>query len=124
MGTKLSVSIENATSPETAPRVDRPPTFDPLYGFEHGRKERQMIATTEEMDQWNLTTGQRDYCAHLLIPFMKCQKQNMPFAGHACDGERHQWDRCEYDDYLMRIKEFEREKRLLQRKARKEALAQ
>uniref|UniRef100_A0A0K0F6E4 NADH dehydrogenase [ubiquinone] 1 beta subcomplex subunit 7 n=1 Tax=Strongyloides venezuelensis TaxID=75913 RepID=A0A0K0F6E4_STRVS len=124
MGTKLSVSLDNTLSPNTAPRTDRPPTFDPLYGFPKGRKPREMKVTMEEMDNWNLTTAQRDYCAHLLIPFLKCQRENAPFVGHTCDTERHNWDRCEYDDYLMRIKEFERERRLLKRKARKEGLEQ
>lgn len=32
-----------------------------------------MKATWEEMDQYNLKPGQRDYCAHLLMPLMKCQ---------------------------------------------------
>ncbi|CAD6190942.1 unnamed protein product [Caenorhabditis auriculariae] len=123
MGTKLSVSLEGAFEPEIAPRVDRPPTFDPQYGFEHPRKVREMKATWEEMEQWRLKPGQRDYCAHLLIDLMKCQTKNAPFAGHACDGQRGAWDKCEYDDYIMRIKEFERERRLLQRKAKKDALS-
>uniref|UniRef100_A0A1I7WTH4 NADH dehydrogenase [ubiquinone] 1 beta subcomplex subunit 7 n=1 Tax=Heterorhabditis bacteriophora TaxID=37862 RepID=A0A1I7WTH4_HETBA len=104
MGTKLSVSLENALIPETSPRSDRPPTFDPQYGFERPRKIREMKASWEEMEQWNLKPGQRDYCAHLLIPLMKCQTQNAPFAGHACDSERSAWDKCEYEDYIMRIK--------------------
>lgn len=82
-----------------------------------------MKATWEEMEQWKLKPAQRDYCAHHLISLMKCQTQNAPFAGHACDGERGAWDKCEYDDHIMRIKEFERERRLLQRQARKEATA-
>ncbi|RCN31719.1 NADH-ubiquinone oxidoreductase B18 subunit [Ancylostoma caninum] len=116
MGTKLSVSIEGTTQPEIAPRVDRPPTFDPQAGFEKPRKPREMKVSWEEMDQYKLKPGQRDYCAHLLIPLIKCQRANAPFAGHLCDSERSAWDKCEYDDYIMRIKEFERERRLLMRK--------
>ncbi|KAK5979239.1 NADH dehydrogenase ubiquinone 1 beta subcomplex subunit 7 [Trichostrongylus colubriformis] len=123
MGTKLSVSIEGATKPEIAPRTDRPPTFDPQFGFEKPRKVREMKATWEEMEQFKLTAGQRDYCAHHLIELMKCQRANAPFAGHMCDDKRNAWDKCEYEDYLMRIKEFERERRLLMRKQRKEAMA-
>lgn len=73
MGTKLSVSLENSMSPNTAPRTDRPPTFDPLYGFPKGRKPREMKVTMEEMDEWKLNNGQRDYCAHHLIDLLKCQ---------------------------------------------------
>ncbi|CAJ0593702.1 unnamed protein product [Cylicocyclus nassatus] len=120
MGTKMSVSIENTMHPEIAPRVDRPPTFDPQAGFERPRKVREMKATWEEMNQYDLKPGQRDYCAHHLIALIKCQKQYAPFAGHMCDTERGTWDKCEYDDYIMRIKEFERERRLLMRKQRKE----
>lgn len=73
MGTKLSVSLEERFHPEISPRADRPPTFDPLYGFPRGRKPREMVATWEEMEQWNLNRGQRDYCAHKLIDLLRCQ---------------------------------------------------
>lgn len=73
MGQKLTTSVEDALDRETAPRFDRPATFDPLTGFEKGRKPREMKATWEEMDQYRLTIGQRDYCAHKLIPLIKCQ---------------------------------------------------
>ncbi|VDM63883.1 unnamed protein product [Angiostrongylus costaricensis] len=123
MGTKLSVSIENTLHPEIAPRTDRPPTFDPQYGFKKPRKVREMKVSWEEMDQFKLKPGQRDYCAHLLIPYIKCQRAHAPFAGYFCDDKRAAWDKCEYEDYIMRIKEFERERRLLMRKKRKEAMA-
>ncbi|VDN36070.1 unnamed protein product [Gongylonema pulchrum] len=70
MGTRLSVSFEDK---EVLPRTDRPPTFDPLYGFPKGRKPREMKASWEEMDRWKLELGDRDYCAHLLIALKKCQ---------------------------------------------------
>lgn len=73
MGTKLSVSLEDYKHPEFAPRTDRPPTFDPNYGFPKQRKKREMKMTWEEMDQWQIPRSQRDYCAHLLVPFLKCQ---------------------------------------------------
>ncbi|CAJ0572258.1 unnamed protein product, partial [Mesorhabditis spiculigera] len=82
--------------------------------------ERVMKATWEDMEQFRLKPGQRDYCAHHLIDLMKCQTKNAPFAGHACDDQRGAWDKCEYEDHLMRIKEYERERRLLHRKQRKE----
>lgn len=73
MGTIWSVSVRDYYHPLEAPRTDRPPTFDPLYGFPNGRKVREMKATWEEMDEQRLTPGERDYCAHLLIDFKKCQ---------------------------------------------------
>ncbi|KAH7698567.1 NADH dehydrogenase 1 beta subcomplex subunit 7 [Aphelenchoides avenae] len=123
MGTKLSTGIEDAYHPKIAPRTDRPPTFDPLYGFPNGRKERVMKITDEEMDRWDLAPGLRDYCAHLLVPFLRCQRASAPFAGHMCADIRHKYDQCEYQDYLIRMKEYEREKRLLKRKLRKEQAA-
>lgn len=48
------------------------------------------------------------------------QKKWAPLAGHACAETRHIYDQCEYEDFLMRVKEYERERRLLMRKRRKE----
>uniref|UniRef100_A0AC34QL67 NADH dehydrogenase [ubiquinone] 1 beta subcomplex subunit 7 n=1 Tax=Panagrolaimus sp. JU765 TaxID=591449 RepID=A0AC34QL67_9BILA len=121
MGQKVSTTVNDHLEPDTAPRPDRPSTFDPLAGFEHGRKKREMKVTWEEMDQYGLSIGQRDYCAHKLIPLIKCQTMYAPAAGHMCDDKRHAWDQCEYEDYIMRMKEYEREKRLLIRKKKKEA---
>lgn len=36
MGAQFSLSIRDYVHPEEAPRTDRPPTFDPLYGFPNG----------------------------------------------------------------------------------------
>lgn len=45
------------------------------------------------------------YSAGQLINYnSSSQTENAPFAGHACDGARSAWDKCEYDDYIMRIK--------------------
>uniref|UniRef100_A0A183CDP6 NADH dehydrogenase [ubiquinone] 1 beta subcomplex subunit 7 n=1 Tax=Globodera pallida TaxID=36090 RepID=A0A183CDP6_GLOPA len=62
----------------------------------------------------------RDYCAHKAVAWRKCCWNKAPFASHYCHGARHAYALCQYDDYLQRMKEFEREKRLLQRKFRKE----
>lgn len=37
MGTLLSAYV---THPDTMPEAETEPTFDPLYGFKNGRKER------------------------------------------------------------------------------------
>lgn len=73
MGQKLTVSVDDYSNPKTGPRGDRPPTFDPEYGFKNGRKKREMKVSWEEMDRWQLTIEQRDYCAHLLIPYLSCR---------------------------------------------------
>lgn len=78
-----------------------------------------MVATQQQMNDAQLVLQQRDYCAHHLIRLLKCKRDSFPnFL--ACKHERHAWDHCEHLDYVMRMKEFERERRLLQRKKRRE----
>jgi len=115
MGMMYSAYIKN---PDTTPNPKAPPTFDPSYGFENGRKERVMLATVAQMEAAGLKEEERDYCAHKLIDFMKCRKQKFPFVFN-CKHVRHEWEQCEYEDYVLRMKEFERERRLLERRKRK-----
>ncbi|XP_078513432.1 NADH dehydrogenase [ubiquinone] 1 beta subcomplex subunit 7 [Lissotriton helveticus] len=101
------------------PDPENIPTFSPELGFPEERKERVMIATQAEMDAAQLPLEQRDYCAHHLIKLMKCKRDTWPnFL--ACKHERHAWDYCEHQDYVMRMKEYERERRLLMRKKKLE----
>ncbi|XP_072023263.1 NADH dehydrogenase [ubiquinone] 1 beta subcomplex subunit 7-like [Amphiura filiformis] len=106
------------TNPDTSPDIYNMPTFDPLYGFPEGRKERVMVATQQEMNDARLPLDKRDFCAHFLIDFYKCRQAEFPNLS-ACMGKKHDYDQCEYQDYVMRMKEYEREKRLLQRSKRK-----
>ncbi|MGH0155868.1 UNVERIFIED_CONTAM: hypothetical protein FKN15_034782 [Acipenser sinensis] len=106
------------TNPDTEPDPLKPAGFAPDLGFAE-RKERGklMVATQEQMNAAQLPVEQRDYCAHHLLKLMKCKRDNWPnFL--ACKHERHDWDYCEHQDYVMRMKEFERERRLLMRKKR------
>ncbi|KAL4665232.1 hypothetical protein H8957_012802 [Semnopithecus entellus] len=97
------------------------PTFPPNYGFPE-RKEREMVATQQEMMDAQLRLQLRDYCAHYLIRLLKCKRDSFPnFL--ACKQEWHDWHYCEHHDYVMRMKEFERERRLLQRKKRRDKKA-
>ncbi|XP_006900826.1 PREDICTED: NADH dehydrogenase [ubiquinone] 1 beta subcomplex subunit 7 [Elephantulus edwardii] len=96
----------------------RMPTFDPKFGFPE-RKEREMVATQQQMNDAQLPLALRDYCAHYLIQLLKCKRNNFPnFL--ACKHQKHDWEYCEHLDYVRRMKEFERERRLLQRKKRRE----
>ncbi|KAK7161112.1 hypothetical protein R3I94_003943 [Phoxinus phoxinus] len=107
------------TERDVAPDPRKPSEYDPNLGFGE-RKERVMVATQEQMNQAMLPVEQRDYCAHHLIKLMKCKRDNFPnFL--ACKHERHDWDYCEHVDYVMRMKEYERERRLNLRKKRIEA---
>ncbi|XP_069783830.1 NADH dehydrogenase [ubiquinone] 1 beta subcomplex subunit 7 [Narcine bancroftii] len=103
------------TDPDVEPEPSSVPSFPADMGLPN-RRQREMIATQEEMNAAQLPLDQRDYCAHHLIKFLKCKRDMWPnFL--ACQHERHDWDKCEHEDYVMRMKEYEREKRLLKRKA-------
>ncbi|XP_006738166.1 NADH dehydrogenase [ubiquinone] 1 beta subcomplex subunit 7 [Leptonychotes weddellii] len=116
MGAHLARRYVSDQSGEPDPQ--RMPTFPPDYGFP-GRKEREMVATQQQMNDAQLLLQQRDYCAHYLIRLLKCKRDSFPnFL--ACRHEQHDWEYCEHLDYVMRMKEFERERRLLQRKKRRE----
>ncbi|XP_022110399.1 NADH dehydrogenase [ubiquinone] 1 beta subcomplex subunit 7-like isoform X1 [Acanthaster planci] len=106
------------TNRDTAPDLYNLPTFDPLYGFPEGRQERVMVATQEEMMKAQVPLDRRDYCAHLYIAWQRCRRDNFPNV-FACKHSKHEYDRCEYEDFVMRMKEYEREKRLLARAKRK-----
>lgn len=111
------------SDPEGTPHPMKEPSFDPLYGFANGRKERVMIATVEEMESAKLPLADRDFCAHLLLKYRACRADKAPWLWR-CGHEKHEYLQCEYEDYILRMKEYERERRLLQRKKRIEARAQ
>ncbi|XP_020624874.1 NADH dehydrogenase [ubiquinone] 1 beta subcomplex subunit 7-like isoform X2 [Orbicella faveolata] len=69
--------------------------------------EPVMKVTAKEMADAKIPLSARDYCAHLLIPLLKCRKDTY-FAPWKCQHEKHAWDRCQYDDYLHRVREKER----------------
>ncbi|XP_074544528.1 NADH dehydrogenase [ubiquinone] 1 beta subcomplex subunit 7 [Halichoeres trimaculatus] len=110
------------TETDTEPDPRKKFEFDPNFGFED-RKERVMIATQEQMNLAQVPLEQRDYCAHYLIKLMKCKRDSYPNV-IACKKERHDWDYCQHQDYVMRMKEYERERRLQLRKKRIAAKAE
>merc|ERR1719462_736558 len=65
----------------------------------------------------------RDYCAHYYISYRKCKRDAGKFDFSACNHEKHEWEHCQYDDFVMRMKEYERERRLQSREARVGALS-
>ena len=87
-----------------------------------------------------IPVNRRDYCAHHLIDLQRCKRENFPFLGK-CEHFTHEWNECQNQEYLLinfnawkirliiflnfsviyRMKEFERERRLLQREHRKKA---
>jgi len=98
---------------------------DPNYGFdEQGkqRKERVPPMTQAELSSANVEHKFRDHCAHKFVALQKCNKDHVPWPW-PCRHARHEYEECQYEEYLIRMKEYERERRLLHRKQRKEKAA-
>ncbi|KAL3270154.1 hypothetical protein HHI36_009212 [Cryptolaemus montrouzieri] len=114
MGLSWSVyesGIQHYLNPDIIPSPDEETTFDPQLGFEKPRNPRVMIATEEEMISAKIPIASRDYCAHKLIEYKACRKAEWPFPVK-CHHEKHAYLTCQYEDFVLRMKEYEREKRL------------
>jgi len=118
MGQAFSTGWHSYWEPEKWPKPHMPVCFDPMYGFPDGRQKREMKTTNEEMDKYRLRLDERDYCAHILIDYYKCQTENWPSASIYCGHLKHHWEQCQKDDQVLRMKEFERERRLLAKERR------
>ena len=57
----------------------------------------EMKVTEEEMEAAGLDLDQRDYCAHHLIDFLKCSRENFPF-GVVCKHLKHEWNNCQAEE--------------------------
>jgi NADH dehydrogenase (ubiquinone) 1 beta subcomplex subunit 7 len=114
------IRLDPAIDPTAADFREGTLSHPPNYGYPEGvqRKERVMIATLEEMESAKVPPKFRDYCAHKWIMFEKCKRDKFPFV-YRCHHEKHDYDHCQLDDYIIRMKEMERERRLLHRKQRK-----
>lgn len=118
MGHRVSRGYDHWKDPDVYPKTHMAPQFDPNYGFAEGRKKREMKVTEAEMDRWGLATEERDYCAHMLVELHKCRAENFPLASVYCGQLRHAWESCQVDDSVLRMKEYERERRLLVKERR------
>ncbi|PAA59504.1 hypothetical protein BOX15_Mlig011448g3 [Macrostomum lignano] len=106
-------------NPDAAPDLIKGSRFDPLLGFPNGRKERPMPPITEdEMIMAGLPEQQRDYCAHWYLAFFKCRYQYKARSFWKCADVLHGVEQCQYDDRVLRMKEHERERRLMLRQAK------
>lgn len=113
-------AIVKAFKPEVTPGPYQEPSFDTMYGFPEGRKERGlsfsftlchhhtsftsiyiyflvMIATEDEMMSAKLPLENRDYCAHLALKILQCRKEVWPWA-YKCTPEKHEYLNCEYEE--------------------------
>lgn len=93
------------------------PTFKYSSGFKFTRQQRQMVAKEEHLMSARIPPKYRDYCAHYLLDYQVCRYKQFPFV-YRCHHEKHDYLNCEHDDYIIRMKEFEREKRLREREIR------
>ncbi|XP_065162239.1 NADH dehydrogenase [ubiquinone] 1 beta subcomplex subunit 7-like [Atheta coriaria] len=99
--------------PEVTPHPLEEPSNDSCLGFE-SRGKRQTSVTPDEYYSAKLEAKERDYCAHRLLEFKACRRDYWPFPVF-CEHEKHMYLQCQYEDFVLRMKEYERERRLLQR---------
>ncbi|XP_061209753.1 NADH dehydrogenase [ubiquinone] 1 beta subcomplex subunit 7 [Neopsephotus bourkii] len=102
---------------DTEPDPLRMPTFPPELGMPE-RRPRTMVASAEVLAAARVPLEQRDFCAHHLVKLLRCKRDAFP-APWSCRDLQHGWEACQHHDYVMRMKEFERERRLLQRQKRR-----
>ncbi|CAH8464400.1 unnamed protein product [Schistosoma rodhaini] len=108
-------ALSTYKDPESMPDIFTGPVFDPVDGFPEGRKRREFILTEEEMIAAGLKPYERDYCAHLLLAFRKCGDEHVIPAFY-CSDLKHKYHHCKESDLLHRMKEYERERRLLHKR--------
>jgi len=118
MGNTFGMMPNNGVSlyfhPDVTPHPLKEPKNDPLLGFDNGRKERSVKTSEQEMYSAKIPIADRDYCIDYLMTFRDCRKDNWPYAAN-CEHEKHAYLTCQYEDYVNRMKEYERERRLMVR---------
>jgi len=83
-----------------------------------------MTATAEEMEAVQVTPGFQGYCGREMIDYKVCSWKNpYPITWFSCSHENHAVLNCLSDDYKIRMKEFERERRLRIRQKKIDAAA-
>ncbi|KAF9475711.1 hypothetical protein BDN70DRAFT_883418 [Pholiota conissans] len=67
-------------------------------------------ASQTELKANRVPIAWRDGCSALLIPLNICRKKTM-YKSWECDHDRHVYEKCQYDDYVRRMKELSKQKR-------------
>lgn len=98
-------------------KMDDKPTFNSNAGFTYTRREKQMWVCEDHLISARIPPKYRDYCSHFLLDYHVCRYKHAPFMT-LCAHEKHTYLNCEHADYVMRMKEFERERRLREREIR------
>ncbi|ETW84650.1 hypothetical protein HETIRDRAFT_314750 [Heterobasidion irregulare TC 32-1] len=60
-------------------------------------------ASQEELKTNKVPIAWRDQCSALLIPLNVCRKDKY-YLPWECENERHAYEKCQYDDYVRRMK--------------------
>ncbi|KAI8335577.1 B18 subunit of NADH:ubiquinone oxidoreductase [Chlamydoabsidia padenii] len=58
-------------------------------------------ATESEMAKARLPIEYRDVCSKMLISLNKCRGETF-YLPWKCENERHEYEKCQYDDYKRR----------------------
>ncbi|KAF9651783.1 hypothetical protein BDM02DRAFT_3184288 [Thelephora ganbajun] len=66
-------------------------------------------ASQTEAKQAHIPLGWRDQCSSLLIPLNVCRKGTL-YMPWECETERHAYEKCQYDDYMRRMKQLSKRK--------------
>lgn len=59
---------------------------------------------TKHLPYSDIPIESRDSCSHLLIPLNKCRRESW-WNPNLCEQERHDYEKCQYNDYCKRCKE-------------------
>ncbi|KAI0829208.1 B18 subunit of NADH:ubiquinone oxidoreductase [Trametes gibbosa] len=66
-------------------------------------------ASQTELKAAKVPIGWRDQCSALLIPLNVCRKDKL-YLPWECENERHAYEKCQYEDYMRRMKELSKRK--------------
>ncbi|XP_074599797.1 NADH dehydrogenase (ubiquinone) B18 subunit [Brevipalpus obovatus] len=91
--------------------------YDPLYGFPRGRHRRESPISYAEAISSRIPPRHNDYCAHFWLKHAGCVKENFPY-WFRCNPYKWELLECQYQDKLLQLKEYERERRLDKRNKR------
>ncbi|KAI0082215.1 hypothetical protein K474DRAFT_843116 [Panus rudis PR-1116 ss-1] len=66
-------------------------------------------ASQTELKAAKVPLAWRDQCSSLLIPLNVCRRDKL-YLPWECENERHAYEKCQYDDYIRRMKELSKRK--------------
>ncbi|KIY47493.1 hypothetical protein FISHEDRAFT_45302 [Fistulina hepatica ATCC 64428] len=66
-------------------------------------------ASREQLKAHGTPLAWRDHCSALLLPLNICRKETY-YLPWKCEHERHMYEKCQYDDYVRRMKVLAKQK--------------